>query len=239
MESVLPPVDAPRTHVLFWTVVVLFAGLVVLTSSWLHYSLRKLSSGEEKSPAIFHRITGDLEATERSGKTVRMSELKGKVYVCAYVYTVCPHGCAAVIGEMMKLEEKFGDRPDFQLVSLAVLPKQDTPEFFRSYADGLQLKPTDPWWFLSGDQQKIWDFMTNDLKFAPAIEIPEEERINPLDLYQHDLRIALVDRTGRVRGYYTVFHPQPEIASLMCEKLQIDVGLVLDEVSEPQITPPK
>lgn len=219
--------------------VVLFTALVILASTGLHRSLQKQYFPEASSPPILYRITGDLEATERSGKTVRMSELKGKVYVCAYVYTVCPHGCAAVIGEMLKLKKMFGDRPDFQLVSLAVLPKQDTPEFFRSYADGLQLKPSDPWWFLSGDQQKIWDFMTNDLKFGPAVEIPEEERLNPLDLYAHDLRIALVDRAGHVRGYYAVFHPQPEIASLMCEKLQSDVRLVLDETSEPPPTPSK
>lgn len=231
--------DSTFSPLRFWLIIGAICISVITAAVFYNGMLSRRFHPAENTPNVYHTITGDLEATERSGKTVRMSDLKGKVYVCAYVYTVCPHGCAAVIGEMMKLKKKFGDRPDFQLVSLAVLPKQDTPEFFRSYADGLQLKPTDPWWFLSGDQQKIWNFMTNDLNFAPAIEIPEEERINPLDLYQHDLRIALVDRSGRVRGYYTVFHPQPEIASLMCEKLQIDVGLVLDEVSEPQTTPPK
>ena len=62
-------------------------------------------------------ISGDLTATERTGKIVRLSELRGKVVVAAYVYTVCPHGCAAVVGEMQKLFQRHGSRPDFHLVS--------------------------------------------------------------------------------------------------------------------------
>jgi hypothetical protein len=58
--------------------------------------------------------------------------------------------------------------------------------------------------------------------------IPESERINPLDFYEHDLRLVLVDRQGRVRGYYSVFHPQPEIAQIMTEKLGRDVQRLLD-----------
>lgn len=77
--------------------------------------------------------------------------------------------------------------------------------------------------------------MTDELKLTPAIPIPAEERVNPLDLYEHDLRIVLVDQLGQVRGYYSVFHPQPEIAAVMCEKLHRDVAHLLANPPLPQI----
>jgi cytochrome oxidase Cu insertion factor (SCO1/SenC/PrrC family) len=178
---------------------------------------------------VRNTITGDLAATERTGKIVRLSELRGKVTVCAYVYTVCPHGCAAVVGEMQKLFQRHGSRPDFHLLSLAVLPDHDTPEFLSAYADGLGLKPGDPWWFLTGNRQEIWNFMDKELLLTPAVPIPEAERLNPLDTHDHDLRIVLIDRSGRVRGYYSVFHPQSEIAELMQENLEADTLALLED----------
>lgn len=174
-------------------------------------------------------ITGDLTATERTGKIVRLSELRGKVVVCAYVYTVCPHGCAAVIGEMKKLFERYGTRPDFHLVSIAVLPEHDTTAFLTAYADGLGLKPADPWWFLTGSREEIWNFMDRQLLLTPAVPIPPEERLNPLDTHEHDLRIVLIDKESRIRGYYSVFHPQSEIAELMQERLDADTKALLEQ----------
>ena len=130
---------------------------------------------------------------------------------------------------MQKLHAEFGSRPDFHVVSLAVAPERDTPAFLRSYADGLGLKAGDPWWFVTGDQKATWAFMTDELKLAAPKPIPIDERVNPLDFYEHDLSIVLVDRAGRVRGYYAVFHPQPEIATLMAERLHRDVCTLLDD----------
>ena len=171
----------------------------------------------------------DLAATERTGEVVHLKDLRGKVVALACIYTVCPHGCAAVVGEMQKLHAEFGSRPDFHLVSLAVAPERDTPAFLRSYAEGIGVKAGDPWWFVTGDQQQTWAFMTDELKLAAPKPIPIDERVNPLDFYEHDLRIVLVDRAGCVRGYYAVFHPQPEIATLMAERLHRDALTLLDD----------
>lgn len=173
-------------------------------------------------------IVGELTATNRDGNDVKFSALRGKVFTCAYLYTVCPHGCAAVVGQMMKLQRAYGPRPDFHQVSVTVAPEHDTPSFLNTYAEGLGLRPGDPWWFVTGDQRRLWSFMDNELKLTSAKPIPPDERLNPLDLYQHDLRIVLIDRQGRVRGYYEVFHAQSEIAQLMSDKLQRDVRTLLD-----------
>lgn len=181
---------------------------------------------------VVTQIKGDLEATERSGQMVKLSDLRGKVTVMACLYTVCPHGCAAVVAQMQKLNAAYRTRPDFHLVSLAVAPERDTSGFLKAYAEGVGAKPEDPWWFVTGEQQRIWDYMTHELQLQAPAAIPEEKRINPLDLYEHDLRLVLIDRKGRVRGYYAVFHPQAEIATLMIEKLDRDVQRLLDNPAE-------
>lgn len=177
---------------------------------------------------VYSRISDDLVATNRDGTEVRISALRGKVFTCAYLYTVCPHGCAAVVGQMMRLQKVHGTRSDFHQVSITVAPEHDTAAFLNTYAEGIGLQMNDPWWLLTGEQKRLWAFMDDQLKLGPAKPIPPDERLNPLDLYQHDLRIVLIDREGRVRGYYEVCHAEPEIAQLMGEKLQRDVRTLLD-----------
>lgn len=177
---------------------------------------------------IVAQIKGDLEATERMGQTVKLSALRGKVTVMACLYTVCPHGCAAIVAQMQRLNADFGSRADFHQVSLAVAPERDTAGFLKAYAEGVGVEAEDPWWFVTGAQARIWDYMTRELQLQPATPIPEEKRINPLDLYEHDLRMVLIDRLGRVRGYYSVFHPQREIAEVMQAKLHRDVQTLLE-----------
>ena len=195
-----PGFNPVRFWLLMGGVIVLVVGLSVAYSRFLQTVLPKADL------PIFATVKSDLEATERSGKAVRFSDLKGKVIVAAYLYTQCPHGCAAV----------------------AIQPERDSVAMLKGYAEAVGATEKSPWWFITGDRQKLWDFMTKEVGMVPAQPIPEDERITPEDEFQHDLRIALLDGQGRVRGYYAVFHPQPEIASLRAERLHDHVHQLLD-----------
>lgn len=220
-----PEAGAPFSPARFWLVMSgIIALAVVLISFYGRFLDRTLPKPKLPVLAV---MKNDFAATERSGEVVHIKDLRGKVFVVACIYTVCPHGCAAVVGEMQKLHADFGSRSDFHLVSLAVAPERDTPAFLRAYSEGIGVKPGDPWWFLTGDQKQTWAFMTDDLQLEAPKPIPPDERLNPLDFYSHDLRIVLMDRAGRVRGYYAVFHPQPEIATLMAQRLHADVRTLL------------
>ncbi len=218
-------VNPPGAGVWVWVVPVV--GLVVLGSL---YFGRMVGQFLPPQPLpVLATSNGNVEVIERSGGTVKLGDLHGKVTVMACLYTVCPHGCAAVVAAMQKLNAQHRLRADFHQVSLAVAPDRDTAAFLKAYAEGVGVKADDPWWFVTGDQQRIWDFMTQELHLETPKPIPEEKRLNPLDFFEHDLRLVLLDRAGRVRGYYSVFHPQSEIAQLMNEKLEHDVQRLLDE----------
>lgn len=209
-----------------WVRITLCIGLAIAGS--LFFGRVVNQTLPQKPLPVVAQIEGDLEVTERGGQMVKLSALRGKVTVMACLYTVCPHGCAAVVAQMQKLNAAHRTRSDFHLVSLAVAPERDTPGFLKAYAEGVGAKPEDPWWFITGEQQKIWDYMTHELQLQAPQPIPEEKRVNPLDFYEHDLRLVLIDRQGRVRGFYSVFHSQPEIAELMTEQLGRDVQRLLD-----------
>ncbi len=216
----------PVSLIRFWLVVACFFAISVggslLFGRWLD------ATRPSTTLPVFSSIQGDVTATERDGRTVRLSDLRGKVIACAYLYTICPHGCAAVVGQMQRLHKDFGARDDFHQVSISVVPDRDTAPVLSSYAEAMGVKPGDHWWFLTGERDPLINFMTQDLKLQPCQVIPADERLNPLDTFTHDLRIVLIDRKGQVRGYYEVFHPQPEIAELNCEKLQRDVRALLN-----------
>ena len=190
-------------------------------------TLRPPEQLEPSLPALA-QITEDLEATQRNGTPVHLKALRGKVFTCAYLYTVCPHGCSAVINQMKRLQKSFGTRPDFHQVSVAIDPERNTPEVLKSYAGGMGVYPTDPWWFITGESSKLNAFMERQIGLEPAKPIPPQERLNPLDVNKYDLRIALIDRQGRVRGRYDVFHPQPDVARQMREQLQADTEFLLN-----------
>ena len=223
-EHDTPP--AEFRPVRFW---LCMGGVIVLVATLsLAYSRFLATALPKPELPVFATVQRDLEATERSGRPVRFSELKGKVVVAAYLYTQCPHGCAAVTAQLQKLNQEFATHPGIQLLSVAIQPERDNVALLKSYADAVGATENSPWWFITGDRQKLWDFMTKEIGMVPAQPIPPDERIIPEDEYEHDLRIALLDGQGRVRGYYAVFHPQPEIASLMCERLHEHVHQLLD-----------
>ncbi|WP_050025347.1 SCO family protein [Verrucomicrobium sp. BvORR034] len=230
------PVAAPRHEAsrppihlgVFWTLIVGICAVVAGFSWLMHTHLQKRGARPEPLPH-YHRLGEALQAVERDGKAVSTASLEGKVRVFACLYTVCPHGCAAVMGQMRKLHLEHGDRSDLQLVSMTVLPERDTPELLTAYAESMGARESASWWFLSGQQASLWGFMTRGLGMNAPEPIPPDERLNPLDLYQHDLRVVLVDRAGWVRGYYEVFHPQPEMAALFCERLENDVRRLLED----------
>ncbi len=219
--------DASAPAFGFWIAVGLVSLVFISLSIFAAIYLKNSKPGR-RIPQVYQSVHQDLEGIERSGKAVRLSSLSNKVVVVAHIYTVCPHGCMALLGEMMKLQKEFGERADFHQVSVAVFPEHDTPEFLRSFVQGLGLPDTAPWWFITGKQEQLWNYMVDGIGLNKPQPIPEEERLNPLDRYAHDLRAVLLDRQQRVRGYYDVTHPQAEIASMMRERLHDDIKFLLD-----------
>ncbi len=154
--------------------------------------------GQTKQETWFP-IEKDLPGTIQTGEEVKLSDLRGKVWVVAQFFAVCPH-CAVRNGaELKRIYEEFKDHPDFQMVCVSVDPEQDDPEKLADYAEALGAGES--WWFMNaGDQEKTHEYMEETLGFLGIRERTDPEDIEANGRFRHDMGLLLVNRDFQVIG---------------------------------------
>ena len=141
----------------------------------------------------------DFSLTERSGQTVTLATLKGKVWIADFIFTHCAGPCPMMTRQMSTLQAELAGAPNVQLVSFSVDPARDTPARLEEYAQQYRAHPQ-RWLFLTGDRQAIYDLSTQGFKLAALVEGDEVASSDHPIL--HSTKFTLVDRDGRIRGYY-------------------------------------
>ena len=175
--------------------VMLSTGVVLLLGSlvglfWLNYKLRQIRE-QSVSPALPVLVQlPSFSLMERSRKPMGLDDLKGSVWIADFIFTRCPGPCPLMSSRMSKLQEAFREEASLRLVSISVDPEFDTPEVLSEYAERFQAKEG-RWFFLTGEKARIHalaqsGFLVGDVQ----------------DVTVHSTRFILVDRKGRVRGYY-------------------------------------
>jgi protein SCO1/2 len=133
--------------------------------------------------ADFHLLNSD-------GKTVSLKDLKGKVWVADFIFTTCGGICPTMTANMAKVHRSYVLVDDVRLVSISVDPENDTPEILKAYAKKFKTN-TDRWLFLTGPLADIQKLAVGSFKLGKIDE--------PVF---HSSYFTLVDRQGRIRGYY-------------------------------------
>ena len=158
----------------------------------------------------FFAIKSDFAGVNQAGQPVKLSDLKGKVWVVAEFFAICPHCAVRNGGEIKSLHEKFKDHPDFHIVCISVDPLTDTPERLVDYSKALGADAAD-WWFMSHPNEKeTHDYLEKVLGFFAV-----RERTDPADAesngrFAHDLGITLVDREWNVVGKWPLADARSE-----------------------------
>jgi protein SCO1 len=147
---------------------------------------------------------GDYACVERSGRATRTSELRGKFLVVDFIFTNCGGPCPRMTEAMSKLQAALGKADDVQLVSFSVDPERDTPEALSKYADGYGADK-ERWLFLRAELPEIREIAYDRLGLVGSREQP----------IIHSPKFALLDRTGRVRGYYSPMTDPAFISTLL------------------------
>jgi cytochrome oxidase Cu insertion factor (SCO1/SenC/PrrC family) len=140
----------------------------------------------------------DFALTDQTGETTGRSDLLGKVWVAGFAFTRCTGPCPQVTATMAKLQAELKDEPDFRLVSFSVDPEHDTPEVLKAYS---QVFAADPrrWFFLTGKKDDVYRLVQDSFHLG-VLQNPGEKQ--PGQAVTHSTRLALVDRKGRVMGYF-------------------------------------
>lgn len=141
-----------------------------------------------------------FELIDSSEKKVSLADLQGHPWVADFIFTNCPGVCPMMAAQMQRLQSALERRQldGVQLVSITVDPKNDTPEVLRAYAERYGAEP-ERWRFLTGERSALYDLIGNGFKLSVA---DREEDSDGQGLITHSDRFALIDASGRVRGYY-------------------------------------
>lgn len=204
-------------------IILLYAGVAVVSAAIISAAVYLRSgmsnqaiplienAGKQKEMEWFP-IQRDLSAVNQAGEQVKLSDLKGKVWIVAEFFAICPH-CAQRNGaELRAIYDEFKSNPDFQIVCISVDPTQDSVERLKEYAGALGADAKN-WWFVNaGDEKATHEYLEKELKFFAIRERTNQSEIDANGRFSHDLAFMLVDRDWQVVGKWPLAEARSEEA---------------------------
>jgi len=153
---------------------------------------------DEASPRVLGQLP-PFALIDQNGDQFGTVQLHGKIWIASFIFTRCPAACPMLLSRKTQLRNDLRKHPawdDIRLISFSVDPEYDTPEILQIYAQQNQADQ-EHWRFLTGTRDQIWQLSKEGFKL-PVGENPSETGAPVL----HSSKLVLVDRTGRIRGYY-------------------------------------
>ena len=150
--------------------------------------------GKMQHDTVFHSLK-ELQLTNQLGQQVGLNkDLKGKILIINFFFSKCPSVCPAMTQNIKGVVKAFDQksRDLVQFISISVDPNDSVPAL-REYANRFTTQH-DRWWFLTGNQEAIFDYAKNELGLKLDAETPEE--------FIHSQQVVLVDTFRNIRGYY-------------------------------------
>jgi len=162
--------------------------------------IRPLLRHEPEPPPVLGELP-PFELVAASGEPFGLDDLEGRVWVVNFFFTRCGAICPRLTAAMHSLQERYeaaGTGPGLGLLSVTVDPDHDTPEVLGDYARRHDVD-AGRWTFLTGDRAAVERLVEQG--FRTAIGPPGQDEAGWIDI-AHSGRLVLVDRRGRIRGYY-------------------------------------
>lgn len=173
-------------------------------------------SPSDKKYADIHTI-GAFEFTDHHGKKLSNKNLDGKIYVADFFFTSCPTICPKLTLSMERLQNKFMDAEDFQLISHTVMPWKDSVSVLNQYAENMDIN-YEKWKLLTGDEDQIYSLARKSYFADEQFGFNDDETD-----FLHTDKFILVDKKRRIRGIYTGLVEEDLI------RLEEDINILLKE----------
>lgn len=165
----------------------------------------------------YHKIA-DFALINQNGDTITQDFYKGKTYIADFFFTTCPSICPKMTANMKVLQDRIQD-DDIFLLSHTVTPEIDSVPVLKAYAlkNGVD---DQKWNLVTGPKKAIYDLARKSYLAAKTAGDG-----GPFDMI-HTENFVLVDRTGRIRGFYDGTQ-KDEI-----ERILEDIKILKDEYSK-------
>lgn len=172
----------------------------------------KLDTGK---PLLVYGEVADFSLTNQNNEIISMEKLRGQIWIADVIFTRCPLQCIRMTKRMRELQDALPPNQS-TFVSITADPQFDTPEVFKNYAQQYGADQT-RWHFLTGTRSEINRLVVESLKLVIYEKKPEEREV-PADLFLHSTKFVLVDKQGRVRGWFDGENPASKAEILRAVK---------------------
>jgi protein SCO1/2 len=161
----------------------------------------------------------DFRLVDERGLAKDASSMHGQVSVVDFIFTRCTSSCPRLTARMLELQSRLErEKSDARLVSISVDPDNDTPAVLSEYAARVHADSS-RWSFLTGDEQEVERAVVLGFKVSAA---KIDTGAGTYDVIHGDW-FVLVDRRGRLRGYYPTIDLQGQSESMLMGALVKDV----------------
>jgi len=148
---------------------------------------------QEKKPVPLPML-GQLPSfsfQERNGGLFGLEDLKGRVWVADFIFVHCAGECPMMTHALAQRQGKW-KAMGVRMVSFTLDPR-DTPKELKNYADGVKADSAN-WLFLTGKDKEVAGLAKKGFRLAAEND--------PASTFIHSNEFTLVDRQGRIRGFY-------------------------------------
>ncbi len=157
----------------------------------------------ERSEAAIGNATGDHRLLLSDGRTLTLSELKGRPLVLSLVYTscstVCPTGTERLKASVAEARKALGGEA-FRVLTLGFDARNDTPQRMQAFAVDHHID-RDPSWSVASASPAVLDALLEEVGFSYAAAAGG---------FEHVAQTTILDAEGRVyRQVYGDDFPLP------------------------------
>ena len=168
------------------------AGLVLMAAVLLLAGCR----AQEEAPILQLWEAPDFELLNFDRSSVSRSDLLGKIWVGAFIFTRCPGPCPLISQRMKEIQAQL-ETDNTRLVSFTVDPEFDTPAVLAAYARQWS-KGTPNWFFLTSEDPSELERVAAGFKVAAARIETETDEVPDI---VHGTHLFVVDQNGIVRSF--------------------------------------
>jgi protein SCO1/2 len=147
----------------------------------------------------------ELTLTNQNAEPLRMSELRGQIWIGDIIFTRCAGPCPEMTRRMAALQAAIPANSPVKLVTLTTDPDHDSPAVLRRYGERFGAD-FNRWMFLTGSKESLRKLAVDGLKLI-ALEKEPGERESANDLFIHSTRLVVVDQLGQLRATYESTDP--------------------------------
>lgn len=153
-------------------------------------ALSRGANAGSKTLPVYGQVPA-FSLVDQHSRTVSNQTLNGSPWIADFIFTRCSGQCPMMTAKMAEVGSAVPKT--IRLVSFTVDPAWDSPSVLARYAkdSGADAR----WSFVTGDPEVIRRLCREG--FQLSVSDDEDPQI-----LTHSSRLALVDRDGRIRGYY-------------------------------------